>query len=120
MGKFERMVEASTVPGGRPKIPAFRTRMSRCPYAVLMNSKAAFIESSEVMSSWSGITVPRTLGVDCRSLAAEAPRDKEREPRRMWYFAEWRSRFLAVSYPIPRLAPGVVRFVVEIMSVLYR
>jgi hypothetical protein len=27
--KFERREEGSTVPGGRPKIPALRTRMSR-------------------------------------------------------------------------------------------
>jgi len=64
---------------------------------VLMKSKAAFIESSEVMSSWIGLTVPRILGVDCKSLAAEAPRESERDPRRTWYFAEWSKRFLAVS-----------------------
>lgn len=29
--KFERREEGSTVPGGRPKIPALRTRMSRWP-----------------------------------------------------------------------------------------
>lgn len=29
--KFERRVEGLEVPGGRPKIPAFRTRVSRCP-----------------------------------------------------------------------------------------
>ena len=29
--KFERREEGSIVPGGRPKIPALRTRMSRWP-----------------------------------------------------------------------------------------
>jgi hypothetical protein len=29
--KFERRVEGVALPGWRPKIPAFRTRMSRCP-----------------------------------------------------------------------------------------
>ena len=29
--KFERRVEEVAVPGCRPKMPAFRTRMSRCP-----------------------------------------------------------------------------------------
>ena len=29
--KFERRVEGLEVPGERPKIPAFRTRVSRCP-----------------------------------------------------------------------------------------
>jgi len=62
-----------------------------------MNSKAAFIDSSDVRSSWMGLTVPRIFGVDCRSLAAEAPRDRERAPRRMWYLADCRRRFLAVS-----------------------
>jgi hypothetical protein len=57
-----------------------------------------------------GCNIPVTY---CRSLAADAPRDREREPRRMWYFAEWRRRFLAVSKPIPRFAPGVIRYVLE-------
>jgi len=29
--KFERRVEEVAVPGCRPKIPALRTKMSRCP-----------------------------------------------------------------------------------------
>jgi hypothetical protein len=95
--KFARRLEGVAVPGCRPKIPALRTRMSRCPWVVLMNSNASLIDESDVMSSWRDVTVPRTPGVDCRSLAAEAPRDSERDPRRMWYLAEWRRRFLAVS-----------------------
>lgn len=95
--KFERRRDGSTVPGGTPKIPALRTRMSRWPYVVLMNSKADFMESSEVTSSWRGFTVPRRPGVDWMSLAAEAPRESERHPKRTWYLAEWRRRFLAVS-----------------------
>jgi len=64
---------------------------------VLINSKADFMDSSEVTSSWRTVTVPRRPGVDWISLAAEAPRERERHPKRTWYLAEWRRRFLAVS-----------------------
>ena len=103
--KFERREEGSIVSGGRPKIPALRTRMSRWPYVVLMNLKADSMESSEVTSRWREVTVPRRPGVDWMSLAAEAPRERERHPKRTWYLAEWRRIFLAVSYPMPRFAP---------------
>jgi hypothetical protein len=55
------------------------------------------MDSLEVTSNWRVVTVPRRPGVDWISLAAEAPRERERHPKRTWYLAEWRRRFLAVS-----------------------
>jgi hypothetical protein len=63
----------------------------------LIDSKADFMDSLEVTSNWRVVTVPRRPGVDWISLAAEAPRERERHPKRTWYLAEWRRRFLAVS-----------------------
>lgn len=67
---------------------------------VLTCAAAASMEASSVTSIWIRDTLP-LMGRARRTEMASEPLDGSRLPRRMWYSAEERRRFLAVSKPMP-------------------
>jgi hypothetical protein len=98
-------IDAGVVSGAAGAMPALLTRTSRRPAWDLIVEMQEAMEESEDMSSW--IAEALLVGWETALIPSRAflPFSRLREPMKTWRF-EWSvSSFLAISKPMPVLAP---------------